>query len=168
MLSKKMQEVLNSQMNFEIYSSYVYVPMASYLKAKNLNGFYNWMQIQIQEELAHAMKFHEFILDRGGEVVFEAIPKPEINYDSVLELFEVAYSHEQIVTGRINDLIETALTEKDHASNAHLQWFITEQVEEEANVLSVVEQIKLYKDSPNGLFLLDQELAKRVFVPPTK
>ncbi len=166
MLSKKLSKALGEQVNFEIYSSYIYLAMSSYLKSQGLNGFANWMKIQVQEELAHAMKFHDFILERGGLIEFESIPKPNNKWSSTESVFKAAYAHEQIVTGRINDLLDLALNEKDHATHAHLQWFITEQVEEEANVSEVLQQIQLFKDSPNGLYLLDKDLGQRVFVQP--
>ncbi len=165
MLSKSVEKALGEQVNFEIYSSYIYLAMSSYLKSVSLNGFANWMQIQVQEELAHAMKLHDFILERGNSIEFEVIQKPNGDWNSPEEVFAQAYAHEQIVTGKINSLLDLALTEKDHATNAHLQWFITEQIEEEANVYEVLQQIRLFKDSPNGLFLLDKDLGQRVFVP---
>jgi ferritin len=165
-MDTKMQKALNEQLNFELYSSYIYLSMSSYLKSLNLNGFANWMEIQVQEEVAHAMKLYNFIHERGGSVEFQEIPKPKVEWDSPLAVFQNALEHEQIVTGRINDLVDLALELRDHATNAHLQWFITEQVEEESNALDILQQIKLTKDSPNGLFMLDRELGQRVFTPP--
>jgi ferritin len=162
----KMQEAINSQVNFELYSSYIYLSMSSYLKSLNLNGFAHWMEIQIQEEIAHAMKLYNFLHERGGRVELETIQKPKVNWHSPLDAFEDAYKHEQIVTGRINSLVDLALELRDHATNAHLQWFISEQVEEESNVLGIVQQMKLAEGSPNGLFMLDRELGQRVFTPP--
>ena len=162
----KMQKAINDQVNFELYSSYIYLSMSSYLKSLNLNGFAHWMEIQVQEELAHAMKLYNFLQERGGAVEFQEIPKPKKEWNSPLAAFKNALDHEQIVTSRINSLVDLALDLRDHATNAHLQWFISEQVEEESNVLGIVQQMKLAEGSPNGLFMLDRELAQRVFVPP--
>ena len=161
----KMQKELNDQINFELYSSYIYLSMSSYLKSLNLNGFANWMEIQVQEEVAHAMKMYNFLHERGGNVEFQEIAKPKTEWDSPLDAFQNALEHEKIVTGRINNLVDMALELRDHATNAHLQWFISEQVEEESNALGIVQQIKLAEGSPNGLFMLDRELGQRVFTP---
>ena len=164
-MNEKIEKAINSQINFELYSSYIYLSMSSYLKSLNLNGFANWMEIQVQEEIGHAMKLYTFLHERGGRVEFGAIEKPKVTWKSPLEAFHDAYAHEQIVTGRINDLVDLALAEKDHATNAHLQWFISEQVEEESNVLGILQQMKLSEGAPNGLFMLDRELAQRVYTP---
>ena len=165
-MDNKMQKAINDQINFELYSSYIYLSMSSYLKSLNLNGFAHWMEIQVQEEVAHAMKLYNFLQERGGNVEFQGIPKPKSKWDSPLDAFQNAYEHEQIVTERINALVDMALQLKDHATNAHLQWFISEQVEEESNVLGILQQMKLAEGAPNGLFMLDRELAQRVFVSP--
>ncbi len=162
-MDKKLVASLNSQLNFELYSAYIYVSMASYLKSLDLNGFANWMNIQVQEELAHVTKFYTFLHDRGENVEFDAIPKPQHDWKSPLEVFEHALKHEKIVTKRINALTDQAGKFSDHATLNFLQWFVGEQVEEEANVVSVIRQIKLVGDS---LFLLDRELGQRVFTPP--
>lgn len=163
-MNKELVKALNSQMNFEIYSSYIYMSMAAFLKSENLNGFSNWMDIQTKEELTHAMRFYEFMNDRGIEVELDAIPKPQHKWDSPLAVFEHALKHEKIVTGRIGDLVELATKAKDHATINFLQWFVGEQVEEEANVTDIIQQIKLVGKS---LFMLDRELGQRVFVDPT-
>ncbi len=164
-MDKKMQEAINDQMNFELYSSYIYLAMSSYLKSINLNGFAHWMEIQVQEEVSHAMKLYGFLHDRGADVELQGIPKPEKKWKSVGDVFQKALGHEQIVTGRINKLVDLALELKDHATNAHLQWFINEQVEEESSVLEILQQVKLAEGTPNGLFMLDRELGQRVFTP---
>lgn len=166
MMSKKMGKALNEQLNFEIYSSYIYASMASWFKAQDLNGFANWMNVQVQEELDHAGRFYGFMHDYGAEVEYEVIPKPKSSWKSPIEVFEDTLHHEGQVTSRINNLIDLALKEKDHATNARLQWFITEQVEEEANILALLRQVKLIKGSPDALILLDRELGQRVFNPP--
>jgi ferritin len=165
-VNKKIEKAINDQINFEFYSSYIYLSMSSYLRSLSLNGFANWMEIQVQEEIVHAMKLYNFVHERGGNVEFNEIAKPKHEWKSPLDVFQNAYEHEQVVTGRINNLVDLALEEKDHATNAHLQWFINEQVEEESNVLGILQQIKLSEGTPNGLFMLDRELGQRVFVQP--
>jgi len=165
MISKKMSEAVNEQLNFELYSSYIYASMASWFKNQNLEGFANWMNVQVKEELDHASRLYDFLHNSGGEVVFAAIPKPQTSWDGVVEVFETTLDHEGQVTTRINNLIDLALDERDHATNARLQWFITEQVEEESNVLAVLQQVKMIKDSPEALILMDRELGSRVYTP---
>ena len=161
MLSEKMENALNGQLNAEMYSGYLYLSMNAYFKSINLDGFANWMYYQAQEELAHAMKFYEFIISRGGRVRLAQIDAPPDTWDSPLAVFEATLEHEQKVTGLINDLVEKALEEHDHASNIFLQWFVSEQVEEEESVGGVLEQIKLMGEAKGGLFMMDRELAKR-------
>ena len=161
MLTDKMQKALNGQLNAELYSSYLYLSMNAYFKSVNLDGFANWMYYQAQEELEHSMKFYDFIIQRGGKVVLAQIEAPQIEWDSPLAVFEATLAHEQKVTGLINDLVEIALEEHDHATNIFLQWFVSEQVEEEESVGGVLEQLKLMGDAKGGLFMIDRELAKR-------
>ena len=162
-MDNKLVKSLNSQLNFELYSAYLYASMASHLKSLDLNGFANWMDIQVQEELAHVKKFYEFLHDRNESVEFDALPKPQHEWKSPLDVFKHALKHEKIVTGRINALTDLAAKVSDHATLNFLQWFVSEQVEEEASVMSVIQQIKLVG---NSLFLLDRELGQRVFTPP--
>ena len=166
MLSNKMQDALNDHLNAEIYSSYLYLAMEAYFQSRSLNGFANWMRVQAQEELTHAMKFYEFINERGGRVNLKAIEAPQGEWESPLAVFEAGYKHEQLVTSLINKLVDLSLEESDHATNTFLQWFVSEQVEEEDNASTVVERIKLVGEAPGGLFLLDQELGQRIFTPP--
>ena len=166
MISKKMEEALNEQINAEMYSAYMYLSMESYFKAQNLNGFANWMRIQTQEEAAHAMKIYDFINERGGRVTLKAIEGPPTEWDSALAVFKAVYEHEQKVTGLINNLVDLAIKEKDHASNSFLQWFVNEQVEEEASADAVVQQLTMMENAPGGMFMLDRELGQRVFTPP--
>jgi ferritin len=163
MISEKVQKALNDQLNAELYSSYLYLSMNAYFKTANLNGFANWMYAQAQEELMHAMKFYDFINQRGGSVVLDKIDTPPAQWDSPKAVFEDTLKHEQKVTGLINALVETALSENDHATNIFLQWFVTEQVEEEDSVGDVLEQLKLLGDAKGGLFMMDRELGKRTF-----
>jgi len=166
LLPKKMDDALNTQLNAEIYSAYLYTSMAAYFESLNLTGFSNWMKIQTQEELFHAQKFYNYINERGGRVIMQAIDKPETDWDSTLDVFEFTYKHEQKVTSLINDLVELARTEKDNATYNFLQWFISEQVEEEASVDAVLQKLKMIGDFGPGTFMIDQELGKRVFTPP--
>jgi ferritin len=166
MLSATMEHELNKQLNAELYSAYLYLAMAAYFHANNLNGFANWMMVQNQEETMHAMKFYHFINERGGRVHLEAIAKPEGEWNSPLEVFEATLRHEQKVTGLINHLVDVAMAERDHATNAFLQWFITEQVEEEASAETIIQNLKLAADNPQALLMLDRELGTRVFTPP--
>ncbi len=167
MLSKKMLKALNGQLNAELYSSYLYLSMAAYFESVGLAGFSSWMQAQAQEELFHAMKFYHYVSERGGRVVLAAIEAPPSEWDSALAVFEATCEHEQKVTGLINDLVNLAIKEKDHATNSFFQWFVTEQVEEEATASEVVNQLKLMGDAPGGLFMLDRELGTRVFTMPS-
>ena len=161
MLTEKMQTALNGQLNAELYSSYLYLSMNAYFKSVNLDGFANWMYYQAQEELGHSMKFYDFIIQRGGKAVLSQIEAPPTEWDSPMAVFEATLAHEQKVTGLINDLVEIAHEERDHATNIFLQWFVSEQVEEEESVGGVLEQLKLMGDAKGGLFMIDRELAKR-------
>jgi ferritin len=161
MLTEKMQKALNGQLNAELYSSYLYLSMNAYFKSVNLDGFANWMHYQAQEELEHSMKFYDFIIQRGGKVHLQQIEAPPTEWSSPLAVFEATLEHEQKVTGLINDLVDVAHEERDHATNIFLQWFVSEQVEEEENVGGVLEQLKLMGDAKGGLFMIDCELAKR-------
>ena len=166
MLSDKVQEGLNKQLNAELYSSYLYLSMSAYFHSINLRGFANWMRVQAQEELVHVTKFYDFINERDSRVVLRPVEGPPSEWASPLAAFEDAYRHEQKVTGLINGLVDLSIEEKDHATNNFLQWFVAEQVEEEASANDVVQQLKLLGDDRNGLFMLDRELAQRVFVAP--
>lgn len=161
MLTEKIQDALNQQINEEYYSSYLYLSMAAWAESKNLKGFSNWFRIQTQEELGHAMKIFDYILDRGGEVVLKPVAGPETNWETPLAAFEATLQHERHITGCINKLVDLAVSESDHATNAFLQWFVNEQVEEEANADEIVQQLTLMQNAPGGLFMLDRELAKR-------
>lgn len=166
MLTKKMEEALNAQINAEYYSSYLYLSMAAYCDGVNLKGFANWFKIQAQEEMVHVMKFFNYVLDRRGTVELKAIEGPPTAWESPLAVFEASFKHEQLVTSLIYKLVDLALKENDHATHTLLQWFLTEQVEEESNVDGVVQQLKLMAGAPGTLYLLDRELATRTFVPP--
>ena len=163
MLSERMEKALNEQIKWEFYSSYLYLSMASYFESISLEGFAKWMKAQAIEESVHAMKFYNFINERGGRVRLEAIDQPPTEWESPLALMEFALKHEQEVTRRINNLVELAQEEKDHATYIFLQWFVTEQVEEEDSFGSIVERMKLVAQAPGGLFMIDRELGQRTF-----
>jgi ferritin len=166
MLSETMGKALNDQVNAEYYSAYLYLSMAAYFESMNLGGFANWMRVQTQEELAHGTIIFNYINQRGGRVTLTAIGAPKTEWESPRAVFEDAYAHEQKVTGLINRLVDLAIKESDHATNAFLQWFVTEQVEEEMNASGIANQLKVAGDSSNALFMIDRELAARVFTPP--
>ncbi len=168
MIGKKMEDALNDQINAELYSAYLYLAMAAYFDSANMAGFASWMRVQTQEETAHAMKIFDFVSERGGRVVLKAIEEPAKEWKSPLAAFKAAYEHEQYITGRIDDLVNLAIKEKDHASNAFLQWFVNEQVEEETSVDSVVQQLTMAEKAPGALFMMDRELGQRTFTPPAQ
>ncbi|MEN8190734.1 MAG: ferritin [Thermodesulfobacteriota bacterium] len=167
-MKKEMEDAFNSQVNAEMYSSYLYLAMESYFQSISLSGFAKWMRGQVQEELFHGMKMYDYVHERGGKAKLEAIEKPVESWSSPLAAFEHILEHEQMVTSLINDLIEVALSARDHAAKAFLDWFIVEQVEEEASVGEIVDRLKLIGDDSSGLFLLDAELAKRSFTLPVE
>jgi ferritin len=166
MISKKMEKALNEQVNAELFSAYLYLSMEAYFKSLNLNGFANWMRVQTQEEIMHAMKIYEFINERGGRIILKAIDGPDTEWDSPLAVFEAVYKHERKVTGLINNIVNLAIEEKDHATSTFLQWFVNEQVEEESSADQMVQQLKMMDNAPGGMFMLDRELGQRVFTPP--
>jgi ferritin len=161
MISKKLETAINEQINAELYSAYLYLSMSAYFKSVNLNGFANWMRMQEQEEQIHAMKFFDYLSERGGRIILKEIKSPRSDWKNPLDVFENVYSHEQKVTGLINDLVDMAIEENDHATSNFLQWYVGEQVEEESSADEIVENLKLLDDSRNGLFMFDRELGKR-------
>ncbi len=168
MIKEKIQDALNKQLNAELYSAYLYLSMGAYFESIDLGGFANWMRVQAQEELTHALKFYDYIIQRGARVILSSIDEPPSEWESPLAVFEHVYQHEQKVTGLINELVDLAIAEGDHATNNFLQWFVAEQIEEEDSANEVLQKIKLMADAPGGLFMLDGELGKRVFNPPAK
>jgi ferritin len=156
-----MQAALNKQINAELHSAYIYLSMAAYFEDKNLTGFAHWMRVQAKEELGHAMKFFDFIVERRGRVLLEPVAAVPIEWASPLAVFENALAHEQKVTGLIHGLVNLAIEERDHAANSFLQWFVDEQVEEEASADAIVQQLKLAGDSGVALLMLDRELGAR-------
>ena len=168
MLSGKVQNALNHQLNAELYSSYLYLSMSAYFTHTDLEGFAHWMYVQAQEEALHAKKFYDFINQRGERVNLTQIDAPPTDWESPVAVFENTLDHERKVTSLINELVDTAMEERDHATSIFLQWFVTEQVEEEESVGSVLRKLKLLKDSKNGLFMIDCELLQRSSVSTTK
>jgi ferritin len=156
-----MLDALNEQINAELYSAYLYQAMAAQFEADNLRGFAHWMDVQAREEQNHARKIYDFLVDRGGRVVLKSIAAPPAEWKSALMAFEDSYAHEQKVTGLIHRLVDLARAENDHAAEVFLAWFVTEQVEEEANASQIVEKLKMIKDQPQGLLMLDAQLAGR-------
>jgi ferritin len=167
MLSERMVEALNEQIKNEIYSAYLYLSISAYSTFKGLDGFANWFMVQYQEEMTHAMKIYDYVNDQGGKVKLMAIKQPPAEFGSPIEMFEKTLKHEKFVTKCINDLVDLAIKEKDHATKIFLQWFVTEQIEEEANDNQIICKLKLVGEKGNGLFMIDKELAARVFTSPS-
>ncbi len=163
-LVKKMEQAYNDQLREELSSAYIYLSMAAYFERRDLPGFANWMRIQFQEEMAHHIRFFNYVIARGGTIKLQAIPAPAAEWETPLDVFKSTLAHEEHITGCINNLMSLAHQEKDFASTQFLQWFVNEQVEEEANVNKIIGQLKMVQE--NGLYLLDKELATRVFVDP--
>jgi len=161
MISNSMQKAINEQINKEFYSAYLYLSMAAYFANKNLPGFATWMQVQEGEEREHGMKFFAHLLDRGGKVGLQPIAGPETDWKTNLEVFKQVQEHEAEVTASINALYELALKEKDYPAQVLLQWFITEQVEEEKNAAEIVQQLELIDAKGTAVFMLDRQLGKR-------
>lgn len=166
MLSEKILKALNRQMNAESASAYLYMGMAAWLDARNLRGCAAWMKAQAHEEFRHAMKFYDFINERGGRVILQPVDAPPSSWDGVLDAFQKTLEHERHVTARINDLVNVAIEERDHATNIFLQWFVTEQVEEEDSVNDLLHKLRLVNGEGQGMLLLDKDLAARVFTMP--
>lgn len=166
-INKKVEDAINKQINAELYSAYLYLGMSAGCTEVNLKGIAHWLYVQAQEEMTHAMKFYRFVLDRGGHTVFPAIENVRDNWKTQLEMFLAAYEHEKKVTGMINNIMDIAIAERDHATASMLNWFVDEQVEEEANSLEIAEKLKLIGESKDGLLMLDKELSLRVFVDRT-
>lgn len=162
MLNKEMEAALNDQVNKEFYSAYLYLAMAAWFEERNLAGFSHWMRLQFQEEQAHALKIFDYISERGGTPELGAIEAPPSDWENALAVFEYTLGHEQDVTGSINGLVDLAIKVSDHATNAHLQWFVNEQVEEEASVDAIVQQLRLIGESGQGLYMVDRELSQRM------
>jgi ferritin len=160
MLSKKLQDAINDQIGYEFYSAYVYLAMSAHFEGLNLGGFAAWLRTKFGEEQTHALKFYDYVNDRGGKVVLPAIPQPKLTGKTNLEIFEEVLAHEQGVTARIHKLYELALAEKDYPTQSMLKWFIDEQVEEEKTATEVIEQLKLIDARGTAVLMLDHRLGK--------
>ncbi|MGD9332526.1 MAG: ferritin [Desulfobacterales bacterium] len=161
MISEKMNSALNEQVTKEMYSAYLYMAMSSYSNSIGLKGFASWFMVQYHEEMFHAMKIYEYIHSQAGDVVLQTIDAPPPAFEGPLDMMTRTLAHEQKVTRSINELMEIAISEKDHATRIFLQWYVTEQVEEEENDNEIIDQLKMIKDNPQGLLMLDRELAQR-------
>ena len=166
MINKKVENAINKQINAELWSAYLYLSMSSYFTSIGLSGFANWLRIQWQEETAHALIFFDYVNERGGKADLKSIDDVPKKWASPLAAFEEVLKHEQKVTSLINNLMDIAIDEKDHATKSKLQWFVDEQVEEEANAQAIIDNLKLIGGKGDGLLLLDRELKQRVFVDP--
>lgn len=167
MITKKMSDAFNAQINAEQFSANLYLSMSAWFSANGLPGFANWMRAQAKEETFHADKMFDYLLERGGKVELMKIDKPKIKWKSAIDVIKDVAEHEAKVTELINDLVDCALQERDHASNIFLQWFVAEQVEEEASVGEVLDRLKLIGDNASGMFTMDMEMSKRVFTEPS-
>ncbi len=168
MISKKLQDAINDQINKELYSEYFYLSMASYFKSVGLDGFENFFLVQVEEERFHSMKMYNFLNERGGRVILKQIDAPKTEFNSPLEVFELAYKHEQYVTKLINDLMDVAIEVNDHAARSFLNWFVDEQVEEESSMDKILNKLKMIGGKGQGMLMLDKELATRTFTQPAK
>ena len=166
MIKKEVLDALNEQINAESYSAYMYLSMAGYFENMGLPGFANWMKVQYQEEAAHALKFFNFVTDRGGKVVLKAVEQVPVDFEGVVDVYEKTLAHENSVTELINNLMNVAVKASDHASQSFLKWFVDEQVEEESNVEKILATLKLINGQGNGIFMMDRELSQRVIVNP--
>ncbi|MDK9710779.1 ferritin [Acidaminobacter sp.] len=165
MINKRVEEAFNIQINAELYSAYLYLSMAAYFEAQNLPGFANWMRVQFQEEQFHAMKMFDFVNERGGRVILTKIDGPKVEWENVVDVYEEVLAHEQHVTSLINNIMDIAIDERDHATKSFLNWFIDEQVEEESNAEAIISELKLIDGKGNGILMMDREFRARVFNP---
>lgn len=168
MLTKNVEEALNEQLNRELYSAYLYMSISSSCTNRGLKGFANWFMVQYHEEMLHAMKFYEYINLQGGRVALKALAQPPSEFSSPLEMFNKTLEHEQFITKSINDLVELSISEKDHATQIFLHWYVTEQVEEESNDNEIIAQLRIIRDDAQALMMLDRELAARMTTVPTE
>lgn len=166
MISTTMSAALNTHMNFELYSANIYLSMSSAANEMGLKGAAGWFMVQYQEEMTHFMKFYNYLIDQGINITLIASKAVPNKYASLLDMFEKTLAHEQIVTSRINDLAELAVKEKDHATQIFLQWFVTEQIEEENNDRDIIAKLKLVGKNGHGILMIDSNLGQRVFVAP--
>jgi ferritin len=163
-----MEKALNGQVNKEMYSAYLYMSMSAASEIKGLKGFANWFMVQYHEEMLHAMKIYEFVMRRGGKITIGQIAEPPSVFDGPLDMFKKTLDHENFITKSINDLVDLAIEEKDHATQIFLQWYVTEQVEEEENDNTIIGQLEMIGEREGGIFMLDKELAARMTTVPTE
>ncbi len=161
MISKTLQDTINEQINFELFSAYLYLSMSAHFETQNLTGFANWTRVQYQEETGHAMKLYKYVFDRSGAVTLKAIAQPATKFKTPVDIFKEILKHEQKVTSLINKLYELAVKEKDYAAQIFLQWFINEQVEEEKNATDIINMLEMIGDSPVSLIMADRQLGAR-------
>jgi len=165
MIKENILDALNKQINREFYSAYLYLSMSAYAESIGLKGFAQWLKVQSQEELDHAMKIYDYVIERGGKVKLYPIEEPKSEWSSIIEVFEDGYKHEVSITQSINEIVDLAMSEKDYATVNMLQWFVTEQVEEEASFSEILDKLKLIGDDKRGLFMVDIELGQRTYSP---
>lgn len=168
MINQRLEKAINEQINAELYSAYLYLSMGAYFEEQGLEGFANWMRVQFEEEQFHGLKFFDYLAERGGRILLGAIEAPATEWESPVAVFEEVLKHERHVTSLINNLIDIAIEEKDHATKSFLNWFIDEQVEEEAAAESLLSQLRLVQGDGRGLLMLDRELSSRTFTPPAE
>lgn len=166
MINEKVGKILNEQVNKELYSAYLYLSMSAYFSDLGLLGFANWMRIQAQEEQAHAMLIYDFLINRGEKVVLTSVDAPPNSWKTSLDVMEEVLKHEIFVTSLINNIVTVAEEVKDRATMSYMNWFVDEQVEEEANAKEIIDKLKLIGDDKSALYLLDKDLSTRVFVQP--
>ncbi|MFZ5354500.1 MAG: ferritin [Bacillota bacterium] len=166
MISKRLMDEMNNQIMYELFSAHLYMAMEAYCASQNLDGFANWLKVQTEEERSHARLFFDFINRMNGDVKVFGIEEPNGYFENLLDVFKKGYEHELFVTSRIYLLMEIAQEEKNHAAVSFLKWFVDEQVEEESNFFGMVKKLEMIGDNMSGLYMLDKELAARVFVPP--
>ena len=166
MISKKLIKAINEQINKELFSEYLYISMQAWFANQNLDGRAAWMDAQGKEERFHAMKFFNYLIERGGKVELKAIATPTVEFDNPLKAFKMALEHEQFITKSINELMDLAIKENDHATRSFLQWYVDEQVEEEASVDKIVNMLKMVGENGHGIMMIDRELGQRTFSAP--
>ena len=166
MLKKSLEKALNEQINAEMHSAYLYLSMSAHFLSEGLAGYANWMRIQYQEELAHGTHIFDYVCERGGKVQLTPIGEVEVDFSGIEDVFQKVLAHEQKVTALINDLMDIAIKESDHATRSFMQWYVDEQVEEEANAEQILYNLNLIKGEGQGLLMMDRELQARVFVDP--
>ncbi|MBN1925721.1 MAG: ferritin [Prolixibacteraceae bacterium] len=168
MLKEKMEIALNDQINKELYSSYLYLSMCAYAQSLGMPGIANWLKIQAMEELTHANKFFDYVHERNGKVLLKAIDEVPTDFGSVTDMFKNVLEHEQLVTASINNLVDISIEISDHATRSMLLWFVDEQVEEEASVQEIIDQLNMVEGKGHGLFMIDKDLGSRTFVDSTQ